>query len=244
MTNEGKHSLTEGVSVIIPVYNSRLILPELVRRIEAVLTGIETNYELILVDDGSLDESWFAVRELAKTRGWVRGIRMMRNYGQHNALLAGIREARFHVTVTMDDDLQHPPEELPRLLKKCSEGYDVLYAPPETDQHGWPRYIASWITKVTLQNVMGATTARSVSDKDSGIPSKSTFITLTYGCGGLWGISWVYLLIAALVWPQSKLIRFVARLPFSAKSRQFSLMKYNIAGGIERERYLGLSNGR
>ena len=87
----------------------------------------------------------------------------MRNYGQHNALLAGIRYARFDVTITMDDDLQHPPEELPKLLAKFAEGFDVVYAPPEQEQHGFLRDVASIITKLALQSAMGAQTARMVS---------------------------------------------------------------------------------
>jgi undecaprenyl-phosphate 4-deoxy-4-formamido-L-arabinose transferase len=88
---------------------------------------------------------------------------MMRNYGQHNALLAGIRSARFAVTVTMDDDLQHPPEELPKLVAALAEELDVVYAPPEQEQHGILRDLASIITKTALQSAMGAKTARQAS---------------------------------------------------------------------------------
>ena len=88
---------------------------------------------------------------------------MSRNYGQHNALLCGIRAARGEVIVTMDNDLQHPPEELPKLLAKLEEGYDVVYGPPEREQHGLLRDLASRITKIALQGAMGAETARHVS---------------------------------------------------------------------------------
>jgi undecaprenyl-phosphate 4-deoxy-4-formamido-L-arabinose transferase len=87
----------------------------------------------------------------------------MRNYGQHNALLCGIREARYGVVVTMDDDLQHPPEEIPKLLAALAEGYDVVYGTPQQEQHGLGRDLASMITKIALQNVMGAEIARQVS---------------------------------------------------------------------------------
>jgi undecaprenyl-phosphate 4-deoxy-4-formamido-L-arabinose transferase len=87
----------------------------------------------------------------------------MRNYGQHNALLCGIRAARFETLVTMDDDLQHPPEELPKLLAKLQEGFEVVYGYPEHEQHGWLRDVASGLTKLALQKSMGAETARHVS---------------------------------------------------------------------------------
>lgn len=87
----------------------------------------------------------------------------MRNYGQHNALLAGIREAQYSVIVTMDDDLQNPPEEIPLLLAKLHEGYDVVYGTPAREQHGPWRDLASRVTKLVLQSAMGAETARKVS---------------------------------------------------------------------------------
>jgi undecaprenyl-phosphate 4-deoxy-4-formamido-L-arabinose transferase len=87
----------------------------------------------------------------------------MRNYGQHNALLCGIRIARFDVSVTLDDDLQHPPEELPKLLEKLSEGHDVVYGTPMSEQHGILRNVASRVTKLVLQGAMGAETATKVS---------------------------------------------------------------------------------
>jgi undecaprenyl-phosphate 4-deoxy-4-formamido-L-arabinose transferase len=87
----------------------------------------------------------------------------MRNYGQHNALLCGIRAAQYDVIVTMDDDLQHPPEEIPKLLAKLAEGYDVVYGTPEHQQHGFGRDVASWMTKLALQSVMGAEIAQNVS---------------------------------------------------------------------------------
>ncbi len=91
------------------------------------------------------------------------GINLMRNYGQHNALLCGIRAARYEVIVTMDDDLQHPPEEIPKLLDKLAEGYDVVYGTPQKEQHGFWRDMASQVTKLALQNAMGSETACNVS---------------------------------------------------------------------------------
>jgi glycosyltransferase involved in cell wall biosynthesis len=155
--------LPSGISIVIPAYNSGEILPQLVERLEPVLVAAGQPFELVLVNDGSRDQTWPVIQELARAKPWVRGLRMMRNYGQHNALLAGIRAAKFAVTITMDDDLQHPPEELPKLLAKFAEGFDVVYAPPQNEQHGFFRDIASLITKFALQSAMGAETARMAS---------------------------------------------------------------------------------
>jgi undecaprenyl-phosphate 4-deoxy-4-formamido-L-arabinose transferase len=154
---------TQRISVVIPVYRSEAILPELVRRLEPVLAAIAENFELILVNDCSPDRSWDVISALAAQYSWIRPINLMRNYGQHNALLCGIRAARYEVIVTMDDDLQHPPEEIPKLLDALAGGYDVVYGTPEQEQHGLGRDFASWITKLALQNVMGAEVARKVS---------------------------------------------------------------------------------
>jgi undecaprenyl-phosphate 4-deoxy-4-formamido-L-arabinose transferase len=155
-------SRNSGLSVVIPVYRSEAILPELVHRLESVLAAIADSFELILVNDCSPDGSWNVICDLARRYSWIRAINLMRNYGQHNALLCGIRAARHDVIVTMDDDLQHPPEEIPKLLAKLAEGNDVVYGTPEQEQHGLGRDLASWFTKLALQNVMGAEIARQV----------------------------------------------------------------------------------
>ncbi len=148
---------------MVPVYNSGSILPRFVARLQPVLHGLGRPHELILVNDGSMDDSWEAVRRLAAAQPWIRGVRLMRNYGQHNALLAGIRAARYDTVVTMDDDLQHPPEELPKLLAAFVPGLDVVYGTPEQLQHGLLRDLSSAVTKIVLKGAMGAQTARLVS---------------------------------------------------------------------------------
>src|SRR5438552_2813587 len=109
-----------NLSVVVPVYNSEGSLLELVERLISVLGGSAQAMEIILVNDGSRDRSWEVLTRLAATHPEVRGINLMRNYGQHNALLAGIRAARGEIIVTIDDDLQNPPEEVPRLLAKLA----------------------------------------------------------------------------------------------------------------------------
>lgn len=151
------------VSVVVPVYNSQASLRELVCRLDATLTGLVESHEIILVNDGSRDDSWRVVTELARERPHVHGVDLMRNYGQHNALLAGLRMARGGVVITLDDDLQHPPEEIPKLLSRLNEGYDVVYGTPHAEQHGLLRDLASQLTKLALQSAMGAQVARRVS---------------------------------------------------------------------------------
>src|SRR5437588_13050937 len=108
-------TIQPGISIIVPVYNSHATLRALISRLHHVLQETGTSYEAILVNDGSADESWSVVEQLAHEHLWVHGIDLMRNQGQENALLCGIRAAKFDITVTIDDDLQNPPEEIPRL---------------------------------------------------------------------------------------------------------------------------------
>jgi glycosyltransferase involved in cell wall biosynthesis len=152
-----------SISVVVPVYNSQDTLVELVERLEVVLSELADRFEVILVNDGSRDKSWQAICGLAAEHDWVIGLDLMRNYGQHNALLAGIRQARYDLIVTLDDDLQNPPEEVPKLIRKLEEGHDVVYGTPEREQHGFWRDLASQTTKLALQGAMGAETARDVS---------------------------------------------------------------------------------
>lgn len=153
----------EAVSVVIPVYNSAPGLRALLSRLMAALDQLGIVNEIVLVNDGSHDESWEHIVAMSSRGERVRGINLMRNYGQHNALLAGIRAARYDVIVTMDDDLQNPPEEIPQLLARLGEGYDVVYGTPRHEQHGLWRDLASQVTKLALQSAMGAETARQVS---------------------------------------------------------------------------------
>ena len=151
------------LSIVVPVYRSAASLPELHRRIAAELEHLPGGFEVVFVEDCGGDDSWDVIQALAASDLRVRGIQLSRNYGQHNALLCGIRAANGDVIATMDDDLQHPPEELPKLLERLQGGYDVVYGPPEKEQHGLMRDLASMITKVALEGAMGAQNARQAS---------------------------------------------------------------------------------
>jgi undecaprenyl-phosphate 4-deoxy-4-formamido-L-arabinose transferase len=152
-----------SISVVVPVYRSERLLRPLVERLDPVLAKVASEREIVLVDDGSPDGSWRVVRELAREKPWIRGIRLMRNYGQHGAILCGIRAAKHELVLTIDDDLQHPPEEIPKLLAALGETCDVVYGTPEKEHHGLARDLASQIAKLVLQDAMGAETARKVS---------------------------------------------------------------------------------
>lgn len=148
------------VSVVIPAYNSERSLPLVIEQTRAVLRGAGVTCDFVVVDDASRDNTWSVIQDLARTAPDVRGIHFRRNFGQHSALLAGIRAAQGSIIVTMDDDLQHPAEEVPRLLTKLDEGYDVVYGYPSDMQHSLGRHLFSSVTKIALQKTMGADTAR------------------------------------------------------------------------------------
>lgn len=152
---------SRSVSVVVPVYNSAGTLEELVRRISAALGTRE--HEIVLVNDGSADGSADAIRRLAAVDPRVRGVFLMRNFGQHNALLAGIREARLAVTVTLDDDLQNPPEEIPALLASLAEGNDVVYGVPSKPRQDLWRVAASKLIRVAMRGALGERRASMVS---------------------------------------------------------------------------------
>lgn len=151
------------ISVVVPVYRSADSLRELYARICLSLGDNTHSFEILFVEDCGGDNSWRVIEQLSVEDYRVRGFSMSRNYGQHNALLCGIREARGHIIVTLDDDLQHPPEEIPKLLARMDDGYDVVYGAPNRKQHGLLRDLASHITKWALEGTMGATNARQVS---------------------------------------------------------------------------------
>jgi undecaprenyl-phosphate 4-deoxy-4-formamido-L-arabinose transferase len=155
--------LATGISVVVPVYGSAETLRPLLRRLTATLGALGDPYEIVLVEDSSPDASWSVIADLSEDDERVRGIRLSRNYGQHNALLCGIRAARFDRIVTLDDDLQNPPEEIPSLLARLDGDTDVVYGTPIAEAHGFLRDVASRVTKLALQEAMGAEVARHVS---------------------------------------------------------------------------------
>ena len=151
------------ISVVIPVYRSEKSIGILVKQLADTLPTIADEFEVILVEDNGGDSSWVVIQELSTEYHWVRGFKLTRNFGQHNALLCGIRAARYEFTVTMDDDLQHPANGIADLVELVSSGFDVAYGTPARHRHSLLRNIASLVTKWVLQGAMGAETARSIS---------------------------------------------------------------------------------
>ncbi|MEM4188670.1 MAG: glycosyltransferase family 2 protein, partial [Candidatus Hadarchaeum sp.] len=135
------------ISVVIPVYRGKPTVHTLVQELEEVLKSIGCHGEIILVDDASPDNAWELVKRMCQEHSHlVRGIRLMRNSGQHNAIMCGLRHARGELIITMDDDGQHPPEEIPKLLKAIEEtGADVVYGVPKNRNHAPWRNLGSWI---------------------------------------------------------------------------------------------------
>ena len=152
-----------NVSVVVPVYRGEVFLEPLVLRMRDALPKFANKYEVIFVNDGSPDYAWDTIEMLAHKYSWVRGICLRRNYGQHNATLCGIREARYEVTVTMDQDLQHPPEEIPSLLTKLEDGFDVVYGSPKKLPQGFIRNLLTAYIKRILASVMGVPSVRNIS---------------------------------------------------------------------------------
>lgn len=151
------------LSIVVPCYRSGENIGILHGRLVQVLDPLYADIEFILVEDGGGDETWNNILHVISQDSRVRGIKLARNYGQHNALLCGIRAATGGIIITMDDDLQNPPEEIPKLIDKIREGYDVVYGSPEKETHGFFRDLASKITKLALQSSMGVESASKVS---------------------------------------------------------------------------------
>jgi glycosyltransferase involved in cell wall biosynthesis len=106
----------DTLSIVVSVYNSKKSLPLLIERLAVVLPKLATKYEVILINDGGRDNSWSVITNLSQQIPFVRGINLMKNYGQHNALLYSIRQAYGDVIVTMDDDFQQAPEEIYKMV--------------------------------------------------------------------------------------------------------------------------------
>jgi polyisoprenyl-phosphate glycosyltransferase len=151
------------LSVVVPVYNSEKAIRGLWDRLRPALVATTDSFELICVDDGSRDGSWSELQRLvAEHPGEVTAIRLMRNFGQHNALMCGFRKARGEYIVTLDDDLQNPPEEIPRLLEAIrSQQLDVVYGIPSRRAHAGYRNLSSRLVNMFFRAVFRTTTEAS-----------------------------------------------------------------------------------
>jgi len=144
-----------ALSIVIPVFNEAQSLVALHQRLARTLATIGRPYEIIFVDDGSRDESADVLRTLRGRDAAVRVIRFNRNYGQHAALLAGMERTRGEIIVTLDADLQNPPEEIPRLLAALEGGADVVGGRRVSRRDAWGRRAASWLVNHATSAAIG-----------------------------------------------------------------------------------------
>ena len=146
-----------NLSVVIPVYGSEMVLTELVTQLRNVLGGVDSvnkKYEIIFVCDNSPDKSWEIICSLAKIYACVKGVLLRVNAGQHNALMAGFAIAKGDVIITMDDDLQHSPDDIPILLQKIYDGDDVVYARFKNKKHPFWKVIGSQFNDLVASYVL------------------------------------------------------------------------------------------
>lgn len=146
-----------ALSIVVPVYRSAQILPQLVEQIYAEMCkeGLSVNFELLLVNDASTDNSWQVIRSLADTHSFIKGISLRRNFGQHNAIMAGLNYAGGDFVVLMDDDLQHPPRAIGDIVRTLSEGYDVCYTKYMNRQHAWWKKLGSRFNDWVATRLLG-----------------------------------------------------------------------------------------
>jgi len=144
------------VSLVIPVYNSEMTIKKVVERSIWVCKSSKLDFQIILVNDGSNDSSWEIISDLAKSHDHVVAVNMARNYGQHLANLCGFRIAAGEYVITLDDDLQNPPEEIPRLYEKACQGYDLVIGKSRSKKHNlarkagskWVAFLNRWIFNI------------------------------------------------------------------------------------------------
>lgn len=143
------------VSVVIPVYNEEASLPALLSRVTAACDQLSQDYEVILIDDGSHDGSTELIRDAAGEGSKLVGVLLNRNYGQHAAIMAGFETAKGDLVITLDADLQNPPEEIPRLVEAAMQGYDVVGTMRRNRQDSWFRKTASKLINKSVQKATG-----------------------------------------------------------------------------------------
>jgi undecaprenyl-phosphate 4-deoxy-4-formamido-L-arabinose transferase len=157
MSAEEDQASLLDLSVVIPVYGAERVLRRLVERLCAVLDDMRLHYEIIFVNDDSPDGSWNVLRELQSEHpDRITVIRLTRNFGQHNATMCGFSEVRGRYVLTLDDDLQHPPEEIPKLWNALHEsGLDVMYGRYREKRHHAFRNIGSWSLNLVYRKIFG-----------------------------------------------------------------------------------------
>lgn len=142
-------------SVVIPLFNESRNIDELYKRLKKVLTGLGKSYEIVVVDDGSTDNSFELLKNIAFADDTVKIVRFNRNYGQHRAIAAGVLEAEGDYLITLDADLQNPPEEIVKLLQKSIEGYDMVAGYRKIRKDSFIRRAGSFMTNFVIFMING-----------------------------------------------------------------------------------------
>jgi len=150
------------LSIVIPVYCSEKIICEVYKKLIQSLSSNNFKYEIIFVDDCSLDDSWNIIKKLCKNDIRLKAISLNKNYGQHNAIFCGIKNSVGDLIVTMDDDLQHPPEEINKLINEIIKGYDVVYGISKKLNHSIIRNFFSNFIKNVIRIFMGFDQAQNI----------------------------------------------------------------------------------
>lgn len=152
-----KNTGSVEISVVIPVYNSETTLIEFWARLDRVLSNLRRTYEVIFIDDGSHDGSWTVLKSIQSSASdRMTAIQLMRNFGQHNALMCGLRQSSGMIVITLDDDLQNPPEEIPKLILEIErDSIDLVYGRSDDKQHASWRNFGSMLTQVFYRRVFG-----------------------------------------------------------------------------------------
>lgn len=152
------------ISVVSPIYKGEKMLDELVRRISLSVSDVTDDFEVILVNDASPDESWSQIKRLCSQDKRVKGINLSRNFGQHYAISAGLALVMGDWVIVMDCDLQDCPEEIPRLYKKTQEGFDIVYARRIDRKDGYFKKLSSTFFHVVFDWFSGMKTDKSIAN--------------------------------------------------------------------------------
>ena len=143
--------ISDKISVVIPVYNGEKSIEDLCKELLKTLQAMTEKFEIIMVDDSSLDNSYKKIVSLNKKDPRIKGIKLANNYGQQNAIICGFNFASGDYIVTMDDDLQHRPSDIGKLYNKIKEGYDIVYAVPQNRYYSFYRKIGSRLTDLLFK---------------------------------------------------------------------------------------------
>ena len=141
--------MNKKLSIIIPVYNSATNLKNFISQLIAIISKQFNNFEIILVDDSSKDNSWEVIKDISKLNDTlVKAIQLRKNVGQHNAIFSGLKYCEGDIIVTMDDDGQNPPESIEKIISELNKGYDVCYANYKIKRHNFFRRFGSYINNL------------------------------------------------------------------------------------------------